>query len=105
MPKMGKYCKAYPIERFREFGAWSENLENLRREKREFDGKEAESQRAAREKDHFFLQETFVVTDGIFMDENIIFNNISPEWIAFCKETLEFEVPVYELKGENKADD
>ena len=105
MPKMGKYCKAYPIERFREFSAWGENLENLRREKSEVNGKEVEAPRTLREQDYLFLQETFVVTDGVFMDENIIFNNISPEWIAFCKETLEFEVPVYELKAKNKADD
>jgi len=37
-----------------------------------------------------------VVTDDIFIDENIIFANITPEWLDFCKNTLKFEVPIYE---------
>jgi hypothetical protein len=101
MAKMGKYCKAYPIERLREFDSWSENLENLRNERREADVKEVEARRALRERDYFFLHENFTVTDGVFMDENIIFDNITPEWMTFCKEVLGFEVPVYELKNKN----
>jgi hypothetical protein len=98
MPRTGKYCKAYPAENFREFSSWTESLENLRKERKEVDGKEVEIQRTLREKDHFYLHEDFTVTDGIFMDQNIIFNNITDEWVTFCKETLKFEVPVYELK-------
>ncbi|HVG20213.1 MAG TPA: hypothetical protein VNI02_14280 [Blastocatellia bacterium] len=96
MAKMGKYCKAYPVERFREFGGWTENLQNLRKEKRQEDGKEVEAPRALGESDYFYLQENYTVTDGIFLDENVIFDNVTPEWIAFCKDTLKFEVPVYE---------
>lgn len=46
--------------------------------------------------DFLYLQENYVVTDGIFKDENIIFDNITTEWIDFCKNMLLFEVPVYE---------
>jgi hypothetical protein len=99
MPKQGNYCKAYPIERFREFGSWSENLETLRKETQEVGGKSVETQRSLKEGDYFFLQEDFTVTDGIFMDEGVIFDNVTPEWIAFCKEILEFEAPQYQLKN------
>jgi hypothetical protein len=102
MPKTGKYCKAYPVENFREFNSWTENLENLRKERKEIDGKEAEVRRTLRERDHFYLHENFTVTDGVFIDENIIFDNVTDEWIAFCKETLKFKVPVYKLVTKEK---
>jgi hypothetical protein len=96
MAKMGKYCKAYPVQRLREYKEWSEDLNNLRRITKEVDGKEVEVCRELDEDSFFYLQENYVVTDGIFLDENIIFDKVKPEWIDFCRNTLEFEVPVYE---------
>ena len=96
MAKMGSYCKAYPVEMFRAFSGWEENAQNLRKEKKEVDGTEVEERRELSENDHFYLQENLVVTDGIFIDENIIFDNITPEWEAYCKDELKFEVPDYE---------
>jgi hypothetical protein len=96
MATMGKYCKAYPVTRFREFNAWTENLQNVRKDKKEENGKEIEVQREITDDSFFYLQENFVVTDGIFMDENVIFQDVTPEWIDFCKNNLEFEVPVYD---------
>ena len=96
MAKMGSYCKAYPVEMFRAFSGWQENTQNLRTEKKEIDGKEVEERRELSENDHFYLQENLVVTDGIFIDENIIFDNITPEWEAYCKDELKFQVPDYE---------
>jgi hypothetical protein len=34
------------------------------------------------------LHTDFTVTDGIFIDENIIFNDVTPEWIEFCRDVL-----------------
>jgi len=96
MPKMGKYCKAYPITRFREFDKWTEKSENVRKEKKSEDGKEVEVQRQLTDGDYLYLQEDYTVTDGIFFDENTIFNDVTPDWVAFCKNTLNFEIPVYE---------
>jgi len=96
MAKMGSYCKAYPIEMFRAFSGWDDNLQNLRKEKKEVDGKEVEERRELSENDHFYLQENLVVTDGIFIDENIVFDNLTPEWEAYCKDDLKFHVPDYE---------
>src|SRR5689334_8804767 len=96
MAQMGTYCKAYHIDRFREFAGWTENSKNLRTEKQQIDGQEVLMPRTLTEKDHLYLQENFIVTDGIFLDENIIFDDVTPEWIDFCKNHLKFEVPVYE---------
>ena len=38
--------------------------------------------------DYVYLQGSFTVTDGIFIDENVIFDNVTPEWIEFCRDVL-----------------
>jgi hypothetical protein len=45
------------------------------------------------DKDHLYLQETYVVTDGVFLDQNIVFDDVTSEWKDFCTHTLKFEVP------------
>ena len=96
MATMGKYCKAYLIKNLRQFEQWTENSENTRKEKQEIDGKEVEVKRVLTDDDFLYLQENYIVTDGIYKDENIIFDNVTPEWKEFCHKTLEFEIPVYE---------
>ncbi len=94
MANMGKYCKAYMIDRFRAFPAWRESSENTRVEKAE--GSEEEAPRVLGEDSFLYLQENYTVTDGIYLDENIIFDDVTDEWKKYCDETLEFEIPVYE---------
>ncbi|CAG0937558.1 hypothetical protein TFLX_06499 [Thermoflexales bacterium] len=97
MATMGKYCKAYSIEKLREFSGWTEKAENARREKqKDADGKETEVTRTLTTADYLYVQENYVVTDGIFKDENIIFDEVTPGWIEYCQHTLKFEIPVYE---------
>jgi hypothetical protein len=97
MAEMGKYCKAYLAQDLRKYSGWAENLENLRQEEAE-DGKEAEKRTELKDDDILYLQENYVVTDGIFIDENIIFDDANDEWKAFCTDglTSPFEIPVYE---------
>jgi hypothetical protein len=90
---MGRYCKAYLASRFREYSNWTENSENVREREETADGKEVKVKRALKDDDVLYLQENYTVTDGIFLDENIIFDNVTPEWKEFCATTLEFEVP------------
>lgn len=99
---MGRYCKAYPIARLREFGGWVEKGENARKVKREIDGVEVEAPRELTDNNHLYLQENYVVTDGIFIDEHIVFADVTPEWKEFSKNVLEFEVPVYDTAGESE---
>ncbi len=97
MGKMGKYCKSYFLKKLREFSQWTENSENIRKQKQEVNGKEVEIDRILSEDNFLYLQENYVVTDSIFMDENIIFDNVTPEWKEFCHKVLKFEIPVYEI--------
>lgn len=96
MAEMGKYCKAYLAKQFREYPSWSENAANVRKEKKEVNGKEVEVDRQLDDESILYLQENYVVTDGIFKDENIIFDNVTDEWKEYCHGTLAFEIPVYE---------
>ncbi len=93
MPNMGRYCKAYHVSSFRGYSDWSENRENLRKSKEKIDGQEVETPRELTDEDVLYLQENFTVTDGIFLDQNIIFDKVTPEWREFCTKTLGFELP------------
>lgn len=95
MSRMGKYCKAYMIPSLRKFSGWTEISEGARMEN--------DAPRQLTDDDFLYLQENFVVTDGIFIDENVIFDNVTPEWIAFCKDVLKFEVPNYASASTEKT--
>jgi len=71
--EMGNYCKAYLVSDLRRFPRWQERTLN--------------------DDDVVFVQETFVVTEGIFQNEKILFDAVDPEWIAFCQEALGFRIP------------
>jgi hypothetical protein len=90
---MGKYCKAYPIARLRAYANWSEKSANARPEDTSQESEGGGAPRQLADDDHLYLQENYVVTDGIFKDEAIIFDDVTPEWIQYCQETLGFEIP------------
>ncbi len=109
MAEMGRYCKAYYAKDFRALPGWKENLDQLAPETDD-DGRETGAARTElKDDDILFLQETYVVTDGIYIDENIIFDDVTDEWKQACHEQLSFEVPVYEpivieAAGEDEVD-
>lgn len=92
MKKMGKYCKAYEIKKLMEFPGWAEKDTDI--ETKVSGNGEIAKPRPSR--DFYYLQENFTVTDGIFLDENVVFDTVTPEWVGFCRDTLEFEVLNYE---------
>jgi hypothetical protein len=55
----------------------------------------AEPRHELRDDDYLFVQENYVVTDGIFLDEHVIFDAVTPEWREFCERTLQFQIPDY----------
>lgn len=101
MAKMGNYCKAYPIARLRQFSGWKEKAENARKEKQQVDGKEIEAPRQLTDDDFLYLQTDLTVTDGIFLGENVIFDDVTPEWTEFCKNELAFEIPDFAQESSN----
>lgn len=79
MAKMSQYCKAYPLSRVREFAAWKEKtpIEETS------DGTQK----------YIYLHNNFVVTAGVFVDEDVLFDSVTPGWIEFCTLNLAFSVP------------
>lgn len=85
MKRLGNYCKAYPIERLREFSGWKEAEESAKHT--------TSSDSSTLNSEYLFLQENFIVTRGVFLDEEIVFDTITEEWKDFCRYTLSFSVP------------
>lgn len=92
MPEVGQYCKAYPASLLRNYKHWTENSSNVRKEQKVIDGDVVEIGRILTDDDVLYLQENYVVTDGIFLNENIIFDQVNDEWQEYCKSVLSFEV-------------
>ena len=85
MSTLGKYCRAYPLSQLRKFPGWVERTDEARRIRKEIDGEFVELVRTLTDDDYVYLQLDYTVTDGIFVNENVIFNEITPEWIEFCQ--------------------
>ncbi|HYH80450.1 MAG TPA: hypothetical protein VEX86_11660 [Longimicrobium sp.] len=91
MANMGSYCRAYYARDFAAFEGWRPEVSALRPEAGEVDGREVEVQRdRLADDDILYLQENFAVTDGIFIDEHVVFADAGPEWRAFCTGELGF---------------
>lgn len=101
---MSQYCKAYLIKELRKFHKWKEKKENARTEKKESNGKEIDAPRKLSSNDFLYLHENYVVTDGIFADENIIFDNITEDWKKFCENDLNFRIPDFVTNKIQKGD-
>jgi hypothetical protein len=65
-----------------------ERAENARTIRKEADGEIEEVPRELTDADYVYLHTNYAVTDGIFIDENIIFSDITPEWIDFCHDVV-----------------
>jgi hypothetical protein len=104
MPTLGKYCKSYALHLLRQFPGWSEKAENARKIRKELNGEIVEEARELTDTTYVYLQDDYTVTDGIFIDENIIFDDVTREWINFCHEVLRNHPPVSEQKKGEDAD-
>ncbi len=105
MSRMSDYCKAYPVSRFRAFAQWTENTDALAPLPGNANGRDAgtdagpdDTPRVLGDDDVLFLHDNYRVTVGVFVDEQIVFDQDSPDWRAFCADVLEFAVPDYLLE-------
>jgi hypothetical protein len=92
MKRIGKYCKAYAIDELRKFSGWNERAQ------------EEQARDITEETDLsniLFVQEDYTVTAGIFVDENVILNEPTPEWIEFCRDTLKFDPSAIDPRAES----
>lgn len=91
------YCKAFRLEALRAFPHWTETEANRSEEARDEVPGNGQTQTIsnARAGDTIvYLHENYVVTSLMWKDEDILFDQITPEWIQFCRETLEFQLPM-----------
>ena len=91
MSIVGKYCRAYPLSKLRQFPGWTEKAEEARKIRKEVDDEIVEEVRKLTDDDYVYLQRNYTVTDGIFVVENIIFSDVTPEWVEFCQKVLGYE--------------
>lgn len=90
MKRMSNYCKAYPIERLRQFPGWKEHSKAI---------PPADQLSARQSAEFYFLHDDLRVTADIFADENVIYDRITEEWKAFCSEVLEFTPVCTEVRS------
>ena len=87
------YCKAYYLKELRRFPQWRESRINWK-EKTDFDSEEEEgSEKEFADSDVVFIHQDFTVTESMWHNENVIFNQVTPEWRVFCADMLQFKVP------------
>lgn len=86
MREIGGYCKAYLVDDCRKYPQWVEVVAPVEAEAANGDQKLSDD-------DLLFLHENFKLTRGIYMNEDIVFDRVTPEWIEFCTNTLNFKPP------------
>ena len=77
-----KYCKAYRLKDLREFRSWSEQRSASGPEEGKLDDDKV-----------VFIHQDLTVTDSIWHNENVIFDQVSESWRDFCATSLGFRVP------------
>jgi hypothetical protein len=85
METTSKYCKAYLVADLSRFPEWSEKATSGR------NPEEPHSPQKPGDKTFLYLHDDFVVTDGIFRHENIVFDDVNPPWIEYCQSVLHFD--------------
>lgn len=92
MPILGKYCKAYPLEKCRSFKGWKEKKElsaEISSEPGSIPGREQQALCPR----YLYIHEDLVVTESIWINKDVVFDDVTPEWAAFCANQLQFAVP------------
>src|SRR3979411_2877243 len=76
---MHNYCKAYRLQELHQFAGWSE-------------------QRTLQETELtddtiIFLCDDWTVVESPIISQESLFDQVSPAWIDFCTQTLQFAIP------------
>jgi hypothetical protein len=89
-----QYCKAYYLRDLRRFSGWTESKINWqeKQDKSDEDGTDSD-ERGFVDDDIVFIHQDFTVTQSMWHNENVIFNQVTPAWEEFCAITLKFKVP------------
>lgn len=81
------YCRAYHLRDLRAYGAWREARKDGSEEKEGDDGTELSDD------DVVYLHQDFTVTRSMWHGENIVYDDVTPDWRIFCEKDLDFAIP------------
>jgi len=87
-----KYCRAYHLGDLRKFPGWSESRINWKQQKNVGPGQPDTTEHLTDTK-VVFIHQDLTVTESMWHDENVIFNQTFSEWNEFCRDVLNFKVP------------
>jgi hypothetical protein len=76
---MRKYCKAYPLQNLRQFQGWKESRTTNETE--------------LTDETIVYLWDDFTVVESPVLAQGNLFDDVTPEWQEFCKNTLKFAIP------------
>lgn len=76
---MRKYCKAYTLGDLRQYSHWQEC-------------RVKENEPDFTDNTIVYLWDDFTVVESPVSEQRNIFNNVTPEWQEFCKQTLQFAI-------------
>ncbi|HET8913525.1 MAG TPA: hypothetical protein VFN23_18780 [Ktedonobacteraceae bacterium] len=78
---MKKYCKAYYAHQIKQFSGWSEGY---RHPEQDLD-----------DNDVIYLWDDFTVVRSPIASstEQVLFDDVTPQWQQFCREILQFNIP------------
>lgn len=76
---MHTFCKAYALKDLRKFHGWSEN--------RPLNEEENTDETVC------FIWDDFTVVKDPIYDRDLLFDEVTPEWITFCQTALQFATP------------
>lgn len=83
------YCRAYYLRDLQAFGGWPETPGVETSAGSDDDGDAA----GGEETEVVYLHQDFTVTRSMWHGEDVVFDDVSPEWRAFCERELEFAIP------------
>jgi hypothetical protein len=81
MPNMSNFCKVYPFAKVAQWPKWPRR-----------NASETAVADAKGDPKFVFIHDNYVVTRGIFVDEDVLFSDVTSEWETFCRESLGFEI-------------
>lgn len=91
------YCKAYYLKDLRQYDHWSdiatEPTGTSDEEGEAEEGEEEAQAQGAQDDDIVYVHQDFTVTESMWHGEDVIVDEVTPEWKEFCETKLEFAIP------------
>lgn len=88
-----QYCKAYHLGDLRKYPLWRENHSSSKSSSNGNGANNGDGGEYFGDDQVVFIHQDFTVTESVWHNENVIFNNVDPTWEEFCSSSLHFAVP------------